>query len=114
MNALGRHFLLDLKDCHEEVLDDLEFIKEALSSIAQQDKEKLLGQSFYHFSPQGVSGLVLSSGSHIGIHTWPEHKFAAVDIFTQGNSFDPNRATKLLIEKLGSKNPSVVELKRGV
>lgn len=114
MNALGRHFLLDLKDCREDVLDDLEFIKEALSTIAQQDEEELLGQSFYHFTPQGVSGLVLSSGSHIGIHTWPEYSYAAVDIFTQGNSFDPDKATSLIIERLGCRNPSVVELKRGV
>lgn len=113
-NALGKHFLLDLKDCQSELLDDLGFIKDALSSIAQQDQEVLLGQSFHHFTPQGVSGLVLSSGSHIGIHTWPEHNYAAVDIFIQGDSFDPENASRFIIEKLGSQNPSVVELKRGV
>ena len=113
MYTLGKHFLLDLKDCSENVLDDLEFLKGALSSIARQSQEVTLSESFHHFTPQGVSGLVLASGSHICIHTWPEHSYAAVDIFTHNDSFQPEEAARLIIEKLGSQNPSIVELKRG-
>ncbi|MCL0092378.1 adenosylmethionine decarboxylase [Dehalococcoidia bacterium] len=113
MHTLGKHFLLDLKDCNKDVLDDLEFLRTALSSVAQRSQEEMLGESFYHFTPQGVSGLVLATGSHICIHTWPEYGYAAVDIFTHSDSFHPEEAAKLIIEKLGSQNPSIVELKRG-
>jgi S-adenosylmethionine decarboxylase len=113
LHTLGKHFLLDLKDCSENVLDDLEFLKAALSAIVQDTQEGTLGESFYHFTPQGVSGLVLAGGSHICIHTWPEYGYAAVDIFTHTDSFQPEKAARLLIEKLGSKNPSIVELSRG-
>ncbi|HAZ31966.1 MAG TPA: adenosylmethionine decarboxylase [Dehalococcoidia bacterium] len=113
MHTLGKHFLLDLKDCNKDVLDDLEFLKAALSSVAQRSQEETLGESFYHFTPQGVSGLVLANGSHICIHTWPEYGYAAVDIFTHSDSFHPEEAAMLIIEKLGSQNPSIVELKRG-
>ncbi|MBT9163321.1 MAG: S-adenosylmethionine decarboxylase proenzyme [Chloroflexi bacterium] len=113
MHTLGKHFLLDLKDCNKDVLDDLEFLKATLSSVAQRSPEETLGESFHHFTPQGVSGLVLASGSHICIHTWPEYGYAAVDIFTHSDSFYPEAAANLIIEKLGSQNPSIVELKRG-
>lgn len=113
LHTLGKHFLLDLKDCNNGVLDDLEFLKSALSTAVQQTQEITLGESFHHFTPQGVSGLVLASGAHICIHTWPEYNYAAVDIFTHNDMFQPEEAAKLIIEKLGSQNPSIVELKRG-
>lgn len=113
VQTFGKHFLLDLKDCSDGVLDDLEFLKEALVSVTRQSDEVTLGESFYHFTPQGVSGLVLASGSHICIHTWPEFGYAAVDIFTHSDSFRPEEAAKRIIEKLGSQDPSIVELKRG-
>ncbi len=113
MHTLGKHFLFDLKDCSADVLDDLEFLKSTLSVIVQDTHGGTLGESFHHFTPQGVSGLVLANGSHICIHTWPEYGYAAVDIFTHADSFQPEEAAKFLIEKLGSRNPSIVELKRG-
>jgi len=113
LHTLGKHFLLDLKDCRENVLDDLEFLKDALSAVVRNAHEGTLGESFHHFTPQGVSGLVLGNGSHICIHTWPEFGYAAVDIFTHVDSFKPEEAAQALIEKLGSRDPSIVELTRG-
>ena len=104
---------MDLKDCNKDLLDDLEFLKAALSSVMQRSQGEPLGESFYHFTPQGVSGLVLASGSHICIHTWPEFGYAAADIFTHSDSFHPEEAAQLIIDKLGSQNASIVELKRG-
>ena len=110
MNNLGKQFILDLKDCNRDVLDDLEFLKETLSAIVRQTHELPIGESFYQFTPQGVSGLVLGNGAHVCIHTWPEHNYAAMDIFTHNESFDLETASKLIIEKLGSRNPSITEL----
>ncbi|RLC70042.1 MAG: adenosylmethionine decarboxylase [Chloroflexi bacterium] len=112
MHALGKHVLLDLRDC-APVLDDLEFLKEALRSAAQQLSTDILGESFYHFSPQGVSGVVLGTGSHICIHTWPEYGYAAVDIYACSDSFPSGKAAELLIEKLGAKESSITEVGRG-
>ena len=113
LNNLGKQYILDLKDCDHKLLDDLEFLKATLSSVMQQTQESPLGESFYQFTPQGVSGLVLANGSHVCIHTWPEFNYAAMDIFTHSDSFDLETASNQIIEKLGSKNPSVTELERG-
>ena len=114
MNALGRHLLLELKICNEEVLDDLDFLKDCLNEAAIQCGATVVGESFYHFAPYGVSGVVNIAESHISIHTWPEYKYAAVDVFTCGDDVDPEKAVRLITERLGAKNPSLIELRRGI
>ena len=41
----------------------------------------VVGESFYQFEPQGVTGTVLLAESHIAIHTWPEAGFVTVDVY---------------------------------
>ena len=113
MNHLGKQYILDLKDCDPGMLDNLEALKATLTSVMQQTQEEPLGESFYQFTPQGVSGLVLANGAHVCIHTWPEYNYAAMDIFTHSDSFDLETASRQIIEKLGSKSPSITEIQRG-
>ncbi len=114
MNALGRHFLLELKDCDRDLLNDLDALKELLRSAAVDCGAEILGDSFHRFSPQGVSGVVIIAESHLFIHTWPEHGYAAVDIFTCGTRVKPELAADILIKKLGSQNHVVIEMQRGM
>lgn len=114
MNALGKHLLLELKCCDKEVLNDLGFLKDALITAAGDAGAIVLGESFHQFNPQGVSGVVIIAESHLCIHTWPEYGYAAVDIFTCGNSVQPKEAAEMLVRKLGSKNHSVIEMQRGI
>ena len=114
MNALGRHLLLELKICNAEALDDLSFLKGCLNEAAIQSGATVVGESFYHFSPSGVSGVVNIAESHIAIHTWPEYRYAAVDVFTCGNDVDPEKAARWITEKLEAQSHSLIELRRGI
>lgn len=114
MTALGRHLLLELKDCNEEVLNDLDFLRECLNEAAIECGATVVGESFYHFSPHGVSGVVNIAESHISIHTWPEYGYAAVDVFTCGDDVEPEKASAFLAERLEAKNHSSIELRRGI
>ena len=114
MNALGKHLLLELKDCNKDVLNDLSFLKNTMLTAAIESGATVLGESFHPFNPHGVSGVVVIAESHLSIHTWPEHNYAAADIFTCGDSVQPERAAEILIEKLGAKSHSVVEIQRGL
>ncbi len=114
MNALGRHLLLELKDCNQEVLNDLDYLRKSLCETAEQIGATVVNEAFHQFSPHGISGVVVIAESHFCIHTWPEYGYAAVDIFTCGNSIEPKQAVDLLIDRLGSGSPSFIELKRGV
>ena len=114
MNALGKHLLLELKDCDKEVLNNLSFLKKTLPMAASEAGATILGESFHQFNPQGVSGVVILAESHLFIHTWPERGYAAVDIFTCGDSVKPLKAAQILIRELRAKNHSMLEIQRGI
>ncbi len=65
------------------------------------------------FNPYGVSGAVIIAESHLTIHTWPEYGYAAVDLFTCGNSVDPWIGFEYLSEMLDSKKWETNEISRG-
>ena len=114
MNALGTHLLAELRACDKAKLDDLPLIRSALLAAAQEVGATVLGESFHKFFPQGVTGILAIAESHLCIHTWPEWGYAAVDIFTCGESFQPDKAAALLVQKLGCKSPSIIEMRRGI
>jgi S-adenosylmethionine decarboxylase len=114
LNALGRHLLLELKDCNRDILNDLNLLKSIMPAAAIEAGATVLGDSFHQFEPQGVSGVVIIAESHLFIHTWPECGYAAVDIFTCGESVKPNKAAQIIIEKLGAKNHTILEIQRGI
>ena len=114
MKALGKHLLLELKGCDKEVLNDVGFLREALLAAAVEAGATILGESFHQFKPQGVSGVVMIAESHLVIHTWPEYGYAAADIFTCGNSVRPEKAAEIIVRKLGSKDHSIIEMRRGI
>jgi S-adenosylmethionine decarboxylase len=114
MNALGSHLLVELRDCNPETLRSLENVKSAMVGAADRAKATIVDVSFHEFNPFGISGMVIIAESHLSIHTWPEYAYAAVDIFTCGNLIKPEEAAASLIEAFECKNPSVVEMKRGI
>ncbi len=114
MNALGRHLLLELRECNAALLDDLVYLENALVCAAKESGAIVLDKSFHHFAPQGVSGIVLIAESHLSLHTWPEHAYAAVDIFTCGTTVKIEVAAEALIKQLDSRDPSMLEVKRGI
>jgi len=103
-----------MKDCDREVLDDLNMLKTTITEAATEAGATVLGESFHQFNPHGVSGAVLIAESHIFIHTWPECGYAAVDIFTCGDSVQPSKAAQMLVNRLGAKNHSMLEIQRGI
>ena len=114
LHALGTHLLVDLRGCNIEAIKDLEFVKNSKIGAAKEAAATIVDVSFHEFNPFGISGMVVIAESHLSIHTWPEYGFAAVDIFTCGDLIKPEIAAQYLIERFGSQNPSVVEMKRGI
>lgn len=81
----GNHGLLDLYGCDEAILKDEGRLKTALVAAAQAAEATILTEHFHIFGGAGgVTGVLLLAESHISIHTWPEHRFAAIDAFICG------------------------------
>lgn len=99
---LGTHLVVEIKECCVEALNNMDLISQALVEGALKAGATVLDTKFHQFKPQGVSGVVVLSESHISIHTWPEYRYAAVDIFTCGTHVDPDKAASHIASVLGA------------
>jgi S-adenosylmethionine decarboxylase proenzyme len=113
MNALGIHVLAEYYSCNPEILNNREKVEQYLNEAAKVSGATIVATAFHGFNPHGVSGVVVIAESHLSIHTWPEYGYAAVDIFTCGESVDPWKAYKYLKERLESAHCFTKEIKRG-
>ena len=113
MTALGRHLLAEFSDCDPARLADLEHVTRVMLAAAEASGATVVTHSFHHFSPLGISGVVIISESHLAIHTWPEHGFAAVDFFTCVNRVVPERALDFLRTALVAQRVETACLERG-
>jgi len=92
MNSLGRHILVEYYNCDPEILNDVFKIEESMVAAAKEAEATVINATFHHFSPYGVSGVVVIQESHLAIHTWPERGYAAVDVFSCGSKEAVERA----------------------
>lgn len=112
MEHLGRHWLVEmygcrnLKRCETDGLD-------AMRQAAELAGATIVGYSGHNFEPEGFSAVILVAESHLSIHTWPEQDYAAIDIFTCGESIHPEPALAFLRGYLGARDCECQEIRRG-
>lgn len=114
MKALGRHIIVEMYDCDPTVLNDEEKVTRYMLQAAEISGATIVGEVFHRFAPHGVSGAIVIAESHLSIHTWPEYRYAALDLFTCGDNVDPWKGFMFLREKLRAERISHTELKRGL
>ncbi|MBS3968871.1 MAG: S-adenosylmethionine decarboxylase proenzyme [Clostridia bacterium] len=114
MNALGRHILAEIYGCQFEILNDAEKVERIMVKAALEAGAEVREAVFHKFSPQGVSGVVVISESHLAIHTWPELGYAAVDVFTCGETVNPWDACNYLTEMFNAQSVECKEVLRGI
>jgi S-adenosylmethionine decarboxylase proenzyme len=112
-SAFGRHILAEYFECGCTYLDSEGAIRNFMLEAARRTGATIVGSIFHHFSPQGVSGVVIIAESHLAIHTWPEFRYVSVDLFTCGTKVDPWIGFEYLKEKLQSKRWASKEIIRG-
>jgi len=109
---VGKHCILELYDCDSAKLDDEAFLRDTITSAAKRAGATLLHLITHRFDPQGVTGLALLAESHISIHTWPESRYAAVDVFTCGDHTMPERACQVLVSELAASAHKLTSFRR--
>ncbi|MBX6329007.1 MAG: adenosylmethionine decarboxylase [Pseudolabrys sp.] len=111
VRCAGAHLVIDLYQA--ERLDDLGHIEATLRACVDAAGATLLHIHLHRFEPSGgVSGVAVLAESHISIHSWPEHGYAALDIFMCGNT-NPDVCVPLLREAFSARKISVSEHLRG-
>ncbi|MGQ0483584.1 MAG: adenosylmethionine decarboxylase [Pseudonocardia sp.] len=98
----GRHVLAELTGVDPFLLDDETAVRAALGDALSRAGATVLQMIAHRFEPRGLTVLAMLSESHASVHTWPEHGSAFVDLFTCGDTADPELAAELLARALAA------------
>lgn len=103
--------LVDLYDCRSN-LDDEEFLCATLESAANSAGANIIERISRKYSPIGVSVILILAETHISLHTWPEHRYAALDIFVCGEGKDPENGWQVVRKALRPKSFKIKRIVR--
>jgi S-adenosylmethionine decarboxylase len=112
--SLGSHVLIELFDCDTSTLELETTVGSAMLDAAKASEATIVTDSFHEFKPWGVSGAVIIQESHYTIHTWPEHGYAAVDLFYCGGTIYVERAVEVLRERFKPGRIKFLVVRRGI
>ena len=75
--------MIDAFDCEPQRLRDALALAALFEELISQLHLKLLSPCVWHTFPEpgGVTGMALLAESHLTIHTFPEHRFAALNLY---------------------------------
>ncbi|MEB3758061.1 MAG: adenosylmethionine decarboxylase [Desulfurococcales archaeon] len=105
--VVGKHVYGNLIDCmNENLLSDVEELKRIVIEAAEEGNMTLLDVKAWKIG-LGVSVVAIILESHITIHTWPEYKYATVDVYSCGSHTDPHKAFEYIVSAL---KPRKVEM----
>ncbi|WP_043904813.1 adenosylmethionine decarboxylase [Parageobacillus genomosp. 1] len=112
MNVEGKHIIIDAFECDSSLLNNRTYLEQLLTKAAQNAGMEVLYSYFYQFIPQGITGMLILSTSHISIHTWPEEGYASLDFYTCGEQ-DPIDQVESLLKGISSKRAMIYSISRG-
>lgn len=114
MKTIGEHYIVEASGCDPEIIGNVERVQHIFAKSAEKANVQVWAVSFHRFPPNGVSGVIVISESHLSIHTWPEHKYAALDIYTCGEHSKPEDAVNYILEEFKATSVHISEITRGI
>lgn len=110
----GHHYIVEASGCDPQIIGSIDRVQDILIRGAETAGAKIWAISFNRFPPNGVSGVVVISESHISVHTWPEVGYAALDIYTCGKDTEPEEAVYQIVKEFQAESVHITELTRGL
>ncbi|MEM2883639.1 MAG: adenosylmethionine decarboxylase [Nitrososphaerales archaeon] len=110
---MGIHVIAEFFGVEPWKISRVDTLRELIDKIVLESGLKPITSSYHQFEPQGVSGFYLLRESHFSIHTWPEFRYAAVDVFSCGVEETAFKAVELLKKDLKPKKIVKKIIRRG-
>ena len=79
------HVMFDMYECDDKALGKATLLEQKVKKVFTQFELEPKIQTFYQFQPFGVTAIVCADGLQFTIHTWPEYRSAAIDIYCFGS-----------------------------
>ena len=114
----GPHLMLDLSECDQGRISDLDFIFNFLNTLPDKIGMVKITQPYvFPYSglvseDKGITGYVIIAESHLSIHTFVEKSYAFIDLFSC-KPFDTDMAKDFIIQAFISRKPEVYIIERG-
>ena len=118
MREFGQHLTIDASKCDIKKLMDYSLVYDILNKLPEKlGMTKMMLPHVVKWldagaTIDGISGFVMIAESHISIHTFPEKKYAFIDIFSC-KQFDAEGAVQLLINAFMAKKHTTKTIIRG-
>ena len=106
-----KQLLVDVYGCSCDLNDGDQLLK-ILEDASNAVGSHIVRRVVQRFEPVGVSVILILAETHMSIHTWPEHNYAAVDVFFCSEGKDPYIAWESIRVKLNPKSYELKELTR--
>lgn len=108
----GKHLIIDIHNASS--LNDITLMEAVFRECVEVSGATLLHIHLHHFTCSGgITGVAALSESHISVHTWPERRFAAFDVFMCGGS-QPEKVIPVIKKAFNPESIDVKEIKRGL
>ncbi|KUO42470.1 MAG: hypothetical protein APZ16_04035 [Candidatus Hadarchaeum yellowstonense] len=104
MFVMGIHVIAEFFGVEAGRISRVDTVQEILERVVLESGLHPVDSAFHQFEPHGVSGFFLLRESHLSVHTWPEHRYVALDIFSCGSEEPAFKALDLLIKGLQPKS----------
>lgn len=112
-DTLCLHTFLEYESCNRAILENANAVRRLLITSIRHAGGTVVTNVFHKFRPYGVSGVVVISESHVTVHTWPEHRYAAVDIFSCSPRLNHQVIRKLVQQGLQARRAHRRSFRRG-
>jgi S-adenosylmethionine decarboxylase proenzyme len=115
----GIHLLGEWYGCptNEPLLTQADALRDLCRQAVEDAGLTIVGDRFFQFEPQGVTGTVLLAESHLAIHTWPEAGFVTLDVYvcnyTTDNTGKAERVFRALESALKPQRKRFPAIQRG-
>jgi len=109
MSVVGRHVYGSLYECDVQRLSDRDYLERLVAQAVEESNNTLVDIHSWEFPAgdtglKGVSVIALVLESHIAVHTWTEHAYATVDVYTCGERSNPLRGFMVIAEGLRARH----------
>lgn len=91
---LACHYVIELEGCDPGRSDSPKVVRPALSRFCAEARLNVVRRVQHEFTPHGLTILFVLKESHLAYSSWPERRYAVLDLFLCG-------ATDGLLEAVG-------------